>query len=82
MEQGRSHWMYSFCPDVDVVCPECKGSRYAKAAWQVCYEKEPGKRYSLPQMMAMDVNTALQAAGDWKVVLAAAEVLRDLGLAY
>lgn len=37
-----------FLPDVDVVCPECKGSRYAKAAWQVCYEKEPGKRYSLP----------------------------------
>ena len=71
-----------FLPDVDVVCPECKGSRYAKAAWQVCYEKEPGKRYSLPQMMAMDVNTALQAAGDWKVVRQRLEVLRDLGLGY
>ena len=65
-----------------MVCPECKGSRYAKAAWQVCYEKEPGKRYSLPQMMAMDVNTALQAAGDWKVVRQRLEVLRDLGLGY
>ena len=71
-----------FLPDVDVVCPECKGSRYAKAAWQVCYEKEPGKRYSLPQMMAMDVNTALQAAGDWTVVRQRLEVLRDLGLGY
>ena len=71
-----------FLPDVDVLCPECKGSRYAKAAWQVCYEKEPGKRYSLPQMMAMDVNTALQAAGDWKVVRQRLEVLRDLGLGY
>ena len=71
-----------FLPDVDVVCPECKGSRYAKAAWQVCYEKEPWKRYSLPQMMAMDVNTALQAAGDWKVVRQRLEVLRDLGLGY
>lgn len=71
-----------FLPDVDVVCPECKGSRYAKAAWQVCYEKEPGKRYSLPQMMAMDVNTALQAAGDRKVVRQRLEVLRDLGLGY
>lgn len=71
-----------FLPDVDVVCPECKGSRYAKAAWQVCYEKEPGKRYSLPQMMAMDVNTALQAAGNWKVVRQRLEVLRDLGLGY
>ena len=71
-----------FLPDVDVVCPECKGSRYAKAAWQVCYEKKPGKRYSLPQMMAMDVNTALQAAGDWRVVRQRLEVLRDLGLGY
>lgn len=71
-----------FLPDVDVVCPECKGSRYAKAAWQLCYEKEPGKKYSLPQMMAMDVNTALQAAGDWKVVRQRLEVLRDLGLGY
>ena len=71
-----------FLPDVDVVCPECKESRYAKAAWQVCYEKKPGKRYSLPQMMAMDVNTALQAAGDWKVVRQRLEVLRDLGLGY
>ena len=71
-----------FLPDVDVVCLECKGSRYAKAAWQVCYAKEPGKRYSLPQMMAMDVNTALQAAGDWKVVRQRLEVLRDLGLGY
>ena len=71
-----------FLPDVDVVCPECKGSRYAKAAWQICYEKEAGKRYSLPQMMAMDVNTALQAAGDWKLVRQRLKVLRDLGLGY
>ncbi len=71
-----------FLPDVDVVCPECKGSRYAKAAWQVCYKKEPEERYSLPQMMAMDVNTALQAAEDWKVVRQRLEVLRDLGLGY
>ena len=44
--------------------------------------KETGERYSLPQMMAMDVNTALQAAGDWKVVRQRLEVLRDLGLGY
>ena len=71
-----------FLPDVDVVCPECKGSRYAKTAWQICYENEAGKRYSLPQMMAMDVNTALQAAGDWKLVRQRLKVLRDLGLGY
>ena len=33
-------------------------------------------------MMAMDVNTALQAAGDWKLVRQRLKVLRDLGLGY
>ena len=51
-----------FLPDVDVPCPECNGSRYAKEAWQISYENKPGKRYSLPELMEMDVNTALQAA--------------------
>ena len=57
-----------FLPDVDVVCPECKGSRYAKEAWETSYENKSGERYSLPRMMEMDVNTALRAANDWKAV--------------
>lgn len=47
-----------FLPDVDVPCPECGGSRYGKEAWQICYENKQGERYSLPQRMEMDVNTA------------------------
>lgn len=71
-----------FLPDVDVPCPECGGSRYGKEAWQIFYENKQGEKYSLPQVMEMDVNTALQAAKDWKVVHQRLEVLENLGLGY
>ena len=71
-----------FLPDVDVPCPECGGSRYAREAWEICYENKRGKRYSLPQMMEMDVTTALQATEDWKFVHQRLEVLKNLGLGY
>ena len=63
-EPGRSSLDVQFLPDVDVPCPECSGSRYGKEAWQICYENKQGERYSLPQLMEMDVNTALLATSD------------------
>ena len=71
-----------FLPDVDVPCPECNGSRYGKEAWQIGYETKQGAKYSLPQLMDMDVNTALEAAADWKVVRQRLQVLKNLGLGY
>lgn len=71
-----------FLPDVDVPCPECGGSRYGKDAWQIYYENKQGEKYCLPQVMEMDVNTALQAAKNWKVVHQRLEVLENLGLGY
>ncbi|MFR7656217.1 MAG: excinuclease ABC subunit UvrA [Coprococcus sp.] len=71
-----------FLPDVDVPCPECNGSRYGKEAWQIGYETKQGAKYSLPQLMDMDVNTALEAAVEWKVVRQRLQVLKNLGLGY
>ena len=71
-----------FLPDVDVPCPECRGSRYGKEACQVFYENKKGQKISLPQMMAMDVHTALQATEDLKTVHQRLEVLEKLGLGY
>lgn len=71
-----------FLPDVDVPCPECNGSRYGKEAWQIGYETKQGAKYSLPQLMDMDVNTALEAAADWKIVCQRLQVLKNLGLGY
>ena len=71
-----------FLPDVDIPCPECGGSRYAKEAWQISYENKQGNRYSLPELMEMDVNTALQAVTDLKLVHQRLSVLKNLGLGY
>ena len=71
-----------FLPDVDVPCPECNGSRYGKEVWQIGYETKQGAKYSLPQLMDMDVNTALEAAADWKIVCQRLQVLKNLGLGY
>ena len=71
-----------FLSDVDVPCPECNGSRYGKEAWQIGYETKQGAKYSLPQLMDMDVNTALEAAAEWKVVRQRLQVLKNLGLGY
>ena len=71
-----------FLPDVDVPCPECRGSRYGKDAGRIRYQNSAGESYSLPEIMAMDVNQALEACRDLKVVRQRLQVLQSLGLGY
>ena len=71
-----------FLPDVDIPCPECRGSRYGKEAEKIRYTAQNGKPYSLPDYMAMDVNTALEACAGMKTVVQRLKVLQDLGLGY
>ena len=66
-----------FLPDVVIPCPECHGSRYGREAYQVRHGD-----YSLPELMAMDVNTALEACKNMKLVRQRLQVLKDLGLGY
>ena len=71
-----------FLPDVDIPCPECRGSRYAKTAESIKYQNKEGNIYSLPELMSMDIHTALEACGDLKTVRQRLQVLEDLGLGY
>lgn len=71
-----------FLPDVDIPCPECRGSRYSKAANLVRRENAAGAFHSLPQLMDMDVNDALEACYDLKTVRQRLLVLKELGLGY
>ena len=71
-----------FLPDVDIPCPDCRGSRYAKAAYSVKYENKAGQAFSLPELMDMDVNTALTVCRDMKTVHQRLTVLQQLGLGY
>lgn len=66
-----------FLPDVEIPCPECGGSRYTKEANSVKLGK-----YSLPELMAMDVSDALEACKSMKLVSQRLQVLDDLGLGY
>lgn len=66
-----------FLPDVEIPCPDCGGSRYAKIAGEVKYNN-----YSLPEIMEMNVTTALEACKGLKLVHQRLEVLQELGLGY
>ena len=71
-----------FLPDVDIPCPDCRGSRYAKAAYDIRLTNEAGGSASLPELMAMDVNTALEFCKNMKGISQKLKVLRQLGLGY
>lgn len=71
-----------FLPDVDIPCPDCRGSRYAKAAYDIRLTNEAGESASLPELMAMDVNTALEFCKNMKGISQKLKVLRQLGLGY
>ena len=71
-----------FLPDVQIPCPECRGSRYSKDANQIQYQTKSGRRASLPELMAMDVRTALDFCQKMKLVHQRLQVLQDLGLGY
>lgn len=71
-----------FLPDVEIPCPDCRGARYAKLADNVKYIRKSGEAFSLPELMEMDINSALKACKDLKIVSQRLKVLQNLGLGY
>ncbi|HJC44185.1 MAG TPA: excinuclease ABC subunit UvrA [Candidatus Mediterraneibacter gallistercoris] len=74
-----------FLPDVKITCPKCRGSRYSKSAEKIKYTNKKDKNghsFSLPELMEMNVSTALKACANLKSVRQKLQVLEDLGLGY
>ena len=71
-----------FLPDVEVPCPDCRGSRYGKEAEAVIYRNKAGEGCSLPRLMAMDIHRARRVCRDLKTVDQRLAVLEKLGLGY
>ena len=71
-----------FLPDVNIPCPDCRGSRYARAAYDVKLANKTGKCVSLPELMDMDVASALDFCRDMKIVSQKLGILKRLGLGY
>ena len=71
-----------FLPDVDIVCPDCKGSRYKREAYKVFRTAKNGEKYSLPQLMSMSIDQVIEVTTDLKLVNQKLQVLQQLGLGY
>ena len=71
-----------FLPDVEIPCPDCHGARYAAAAEKVHLANRRGELCTLPELMHMDIDTAVQFCDGWKTVRQRLETLRNLGLGY
>ena len=71
-----------FLPDVNIPCPDCRGSRYARAAYDVKLTNKAGKCVSLPELMELDVNSAINFCKEMKTVRQKLDILKQLGLGY
>lgn len=71
-----------FLPDVEVDCPDCHGTRYSADADAYTWTNKRGESFSMPQLMAMDVDEALEACEGLTQVHKRLAILHDLGLGY
>lgn len=71
-----------FLPDVNIPCPDCRGSRYARAAYDIKITNKTGISISLPELMDMDINSAIDFCKDMKIVYQKLNILKQLGLGY
>ena len=79
---GEVNLDVQFLPDVNIPCPDCKGSRYGDEAYEIKLTNKAGESASLPELMAMNVDTAIEFCKDMKSVCWKLEVLKTLGLGY
>ena len=79
---GEVNLDVQFLPDVNIPCPDCKGSRYGDEAYEIRLTNKAGESASLPELMAMNVDTAIEFCKDMKSVCRKLEVLKTLGLGY
>jgi excinuclease ABC subunit A len=79
---GRISLDVQFLPDVDIPCPDCHGSRYARIAHRIRRKKKGAISCPLPELMAMSIDEALLECDDLPLVRSRLQVLHDLGLGY
>lgn len=71
-----------FLPDIDIPCPECRGSRYSREASLIHCHCRNGASFSLPQLMEADISNAMHMCSDFKSVASRITTLNTLGLGY
>ena len=71
-----------FLPDVDILCPECRGSRYAREAYSVRLTNKTGESFALPRLMEKNISDAIGLMADHRSVSTRLSTLEHLGLGY
>ncbi len=66
-----------FLPDVEVVCPVCRGRRYQKSVLNVKY-----KGYSISDILDLSIDEAAGLLADEKNIAKKLAVLQEVGLGY
>ncbi len=78
---GQISMDIQFLPDVEIICPECKGKRYAAGADKIkitlC-----GEKYSISDLMNATVSEAARLFEKHKKIRDKLETLESLGLGY
>lgn len=75
-----------FLPDVDIICPTCHGTRYSAEADKIRYRHKNNdgseSDISLPELMQMTVDNALEEMKSVKKIKDRLKILSELGLGY
>ena len=75
--EGSITTQLSFMPDVEVVCPTCKGARYAAETMEVTYQ---GK--TIAEVLEMSIEDSLAFFDEHKTVTRKIGMMVELGLGY
>jgi excinuclease ABC subunit A len=75
--EGTITTQLSFMPDVEVVCPTCKGARYHQETLKVEYH---GK--NIAEVLEMSIEDGVEFFGDQPAIGRKIGVLQELGLGY
>lgn len=71
-----------FLPDVDIPCPDCRGTRYSDLGHEITRPAPYGGATSLPGLLALTVRQAIDTVADLPRVRRKLQTLVDLGLGY
>ena len=74
---GQINLDVQFLPDVTIACPQCGASRYTEQAKNL-FSKDLFDGHSLPDLMAMDINSVLDIAGKQKLIAQRLKTLQEL----
>jgi excinuclease ABC subunit A len=74
---GKLSVSMHFLPDVEVVCPVCRGRRYKKPVLDIKYRGQ-----NISDILELSIDEALELFADEENIVSKLKVLQDVGLGY